>query len=73
MNDETDTGAVAPGDGVLYEVTNTHGHETLKPGDRVRMVETPHRVNFLLRTVDDTLHFIYGKCDQYVHLRPVKE
>jgi hypothetical protein len=74
MNDEVSAGSVPCGNGVLYEVTFTHDHKTLKPGDRVGVVECPHcRRNLLGRLPDFTLHDICGEHDQYVHLRPVKQ
>jgi len=66
---QMDAGEIGAGP-ALYEVTNTHCHNTLKAGDLVRLVEDPHYNNLLLRT-DWTLHQLADEHGQYVHLRLV--
>jgi hypothetical protein len=69
---ELHAGDVPPSQKV-YVVTYTHGHESLVLNDRVVMTETPEGNNVLLRTRDMTLHRLYGKGDQYVHLKPYEK
>ena len=57
---------VAPGK-AWYEVACAVDHPTLKPGDIVKMVESPQYENFLLRN-DFTLHNLQGGSEQYVVL-----
>lgn len=57
---------VAPGES-WYEVACAVDHPTLKPGDIVKMVESPQYENFLFRN-DFTLHKLQGGSDQYVVL-----
>lgn len=57
---------VAPGE-AWFEVACAVDHLTLKPGDIVKMVESPRYENFLLRN-DFTLHSLQGESEQYVVL-----
>lgn len=57
---------------ILYTVTESHDHESLTEGNVVVMVEDPRFKNWLLRLSDMTLHPLTGRCDQYVHLSPLK-
>jgi hypothetical protein len=64
---ETNAGFVAPSPS-WFIVTRTHGHETLKVGDLVRVVEDPLCRNWIYRR-DATLHELRGDDDCYVELQ----
>lgn len=62
MIDETkliSASSILPYDGKTYKVVFAPNHDTLKVGDRVRMVETPKKLENLLQTIDDNrLHLL---------------
>lgn len=67
-SDLIDAGEVAPGDRTFRVVYCTK-HNTLRSGDRVRVVRGGSR-NYLLRLIDLTLHTDRNIHDQYPLLVP---
>lgn len=61
---------VSPGNETAYFVVYAPGHQTLMPGDRVVMAETPGHDNVLLRVTDYTLHALQNNDGRYVILVP---
>lgn len=70
-NKQIDAGDVGPGP-TRYRVTHTHDHEALGVGDMVVIAEAPLKNNVLVRCSDFTVHSVYGKHEQFVHLEEIQ-